>query len=104
MTDPLKDFLQRNAPQPPEGASGLEDRILAAAFAPQPRRLFALAGGRNQWMAAASIALVLLGGLSLWQPKKNGFSTTKAELALESSENSQVFAVDPQTDLYEVRF
>lgn len=103
MTDPLKDFLQRNAPQPPAGDNGLEDRILAAALTPPPRRLFALEGGRNPWVAAASIALVLFGGLSFLHPQQL-VSTTKAELALDSSDTPQVFAVDPQTDLYEVRF
>jgi hypothetical protein len=103
MTDPLKDFLQRNAPQPPSGDDSLEDRILAAALAPQPRRLLALAGGHSQWVAAASVALVLLGGLSLLRPQQLT-STTQAELTLDSSDNPQVFAVDPQTDLYEVRF
>jgi hypothetical protein len=103
MTDPLKDFLQRNAPQPPAGDDSLEERILAAMLAPQPRRFFALPGGRNQWVAAASVALVLLGGLSLLRPQQL-VSTAKAELTLDSSDNPQVFAVDPQTDLYEVRF
>lgn len=103
MSDPLKDFLQRNAPQPPRVDGSLEDRILAAALSPQPRRLFVLESSYSSWVAAASIALVLLGGLSFFRPHQL-ISTTKAEWALELSDNSQVFAVDPQTDLYEVRF
>jgi hypothetical protein len=61
-------------------------------------------GGAHSWLVAAGLVLMLAGGLGVWSrwytPGAPG-----GEMAYEPpGEASPLFAVDPGTDLYEVRY
>ncbi|MBW4699751.1 MAG: hypothetical protein KME03_18010 [Aphanocapsa lilacina HA4352-LM1] len=106
MSDPLQEFLRRNAPEPPAPARALEEHILEATLAPAPA-LPRMSRRPPALVAAASLTLLLLGGLGFWQQQQSG--NPKGEPPFETAglnirEPDTFFAVDPQTDLYDVRF
>lgn len=101
MSDPLQKFLKHYAPQPPAAGEDLEERILGAALAPT-RRFALLSGPAVPLLTAASLVL-LLGGLGLWQQLGGPVVSPGAIISYEPTE-AAVFAVDPRTDLYEVRY
>ncbi len=102
MSDPLSEFLRRNAPRPPAAGDDLEDRILRATLA--PARAQSWWSERSPLLVAASLALVLLGTLG-WQQQRLDSTLSPVELtALGLSEPTPFLAVDPETDLYDIRF
>lgn len=101
MNDPLQKFLKHHAPQPPVAGEDLEARILGAALTPT-RRFAVLSGPAVPLLTAASLVL-LLGGLGLWRQIGGPVVSPSGVISYEPTE-SAVFAVDPRTDLYEVRY
>ncbi|AGY59257.1 hypothetical protein [Gloeobacter kilaueensis] len=106
MSDPLQEFLRHNAPQPPEPGIDLEDHIIARTLAPAVHPWYLR---RPPLIAAASLALLLLGSLGLWQQQQQQRPILEASKPAETAtlafrEPDTFFAVDPQTGLYDVQF